>query len=147
MRARATASPSRWRSTSERRLAIVHGIQCMLAGCPSDARADPVPQCVPRRSTGNRPAFFFVACPCRPRVTNHGSQRRTVMARANCTVCTVPPPWLQTTFFPKPGDMVLFPSWLPYRVPPNPSKVSNTNPRVTWAFNLGSNGWARSTHQ
>ena len=55
----------------------------------------------------------------------------------------------QTTFFPNAGDLVLFPSWLPHRVPPNPSAESNTNPRVTWAFNLevGSNGWIGSTHQ
>jgi len=55
----------------------------------------------------------------------------------------------QTNFFPKAGDMVLFPSWLPHRVPPNPMEESNINPRVTWAFNLevGSNGWMRSTHQ
>lgn len=55
----------------------------------------------------------------------------------------------QTTFFPAAGDLVLFPSWLPHRVPPNPSAESNTNPRVTWAFNLevGSNGWIGTTHQ
>jgi uncharacterized protein (TIGR02466 family) len=55
----------------------------------------------------------------------------------------------QTTFFPAVGDLVLSPSWLPHRVPPNPSAGSQSNPRVSWAFNLevGSNGWIGTAHQ
>jgi len=46
--------------------------------------------------------------------------------------------------FPSMGDLVLFPSWLPHRVPP--AKMSGA-PRVVWSFNLNGpvNGWARST--
>jgi len=46
-------------------------------------------------------------------------------------------------FFPKMGDLVLFPSWLPHRVPP--SKSNQT--RVVWSFNLNGpvNSWSRTT--
>lgn len=47
-------------------------------------------------------------------------------------------------FFPQKGDLVLFPSWLPHRVPP--SKSNQT--RVVWSFNLNSpsvDAWSRTS--
>merc|ERR1712166_705737 len=37
-----------------------------------------------------------------------------------------------SVFFPNDGDLVLFPSWLPHRVPPGKSRKT----RVVWSFNL-----------
>jgi len=39
----------------------------------------------------------------------------------------------QVTFFPKEGDMLLFPSYLPHSVP---AATANDDPRVVWAYNL-----------
>eukprot|EP00656_Telonema_subtile_P008395 TRINITY_DN13919_c0_g1_i3.p1 TRINITY_DN13919_c0_g1~~TRINITY_DN13919_c0_g1_i3.p1 ORF type:complete len:336 (+),score=71.10 TRINITY_DN13919_c0_g1_i3:534-1541(+) len=50
-------------------------------------------------------------------------------------------PFMHTqSFFPNTGDLVIFPSWLPHRVPPAPK---GTPPRVSWAFNLqcGDDSW------
>jgi len=52
-----------------------------------------------------------------------------------------------TTFFPTTGDIVIFPSYLPHRVPPAP-KSKSLEPRVSWAFNLegGDFAWLSITH-
>lgn len=42
----------------------------------------------------------------------------------------------QVSFFPRQGDIILFPAYLPHSVP---AATDNDNPRVTWAFNLESN--------
>eukprot|EP00656_Telonema_subtile_P042592 TRINITY_DN4832_c0_g1_i1.p1 TRINITY_DN4832_c0_g1~~TRINITY_DN4832_c0_g1_i1.p1 ORF type:complete len:126 (-),score=19.05 TRINITY_DN4832_c0_g1_i1:232-609(-) len=48
------------------------------------------------------------------------------------------------SFFPRAGDMVLFPSYLPHRIESH-SASSNKGARVAWAFNLegGVDTWAR----
>jgi len=48
----------------------------------------------------------------------------------------------QVTFFPKEGDMLMFPSYLPHSVP---MATPNSNPRVVWAYNLegGVDSYAR----
>lgn len=48
----------------------------------------------------------------------------------------------QVTFFPKEGDMLMFPSYLPHSVP---MATANSNPRVVWAYNLegGVDSYAR----
>eukprot|EP01052_Picozoa_sp_SAG31_P009818 SAG31_NODE_525_length_14489_cov_3.693815_6_plen_235_part_00 len=49
------------------------------------------------------------------------------------------------TFFPNVGDVVMFPSWLPHRVPPHPKGVPE---RCVFAFNLelgGDLAWLSTT--
>ena len=48
----------------------------------------------------------------------------------------------QVTFFPKVGDMLLFPSYMPHHVP---AATENDEPRVVWAYNLegGVDSYAR----
>ena len=40
----------------------------------------------------------------------------------------------QLSYFPRPGELVLWPSWLTHGVPPH----SGTEDRVSWSFNFGS---------
>jgi hypothetical protein len=56
---------------------------------------------------------------------------------------TVPPFTGEVAVMPQPGDMVLFPSWLPHHVqPPSsppgaaPADLADEQPRVSFAFNL-----------
>jgi len=48
----------------------------------------------------------------------------------------------QVSFFPKAGDMLLFPSYMPHHVP---AATENEEPRVVWAYNLegGVDSYAR----
>jgi len=39
----------------------------------------------------------------------------------------------QVSFFPKEGDMIMFPSYMPHSVP---AATENSHPRVVWAYNL-----------
>ncbi len=50
----------------------------------------------------------------------------------------------QSSFFPRKGDMVLFPSWLVHRV----ESQGGTDQRIAWSFNLagGVEAWGRTVY-